>query len=245
MNSRVPQSATGTRGPIRSYSLDDGTSQPHGVSRWRFSRTLGESVPQAKQDPKDQWCRLRALTPIALWRVTPYSLSDRAQIHMRCCGGVHSMANVGEVVLSLLTVADFRRERNDTPNPAGDYQWYECDGVQNLRNTPLGNYLGSSLTNVPDFRGRYPRGGWYGAGETDPRLPSGKGGVGTTVEDAIRAHHHHYRIPKHKVGGGDTETALVHNPQPEPWYFDDDTRDAGDTETRPASIVVRYYIKVR
>ncbi len=142
--------------------------------------------------------------------------------------------------------------------------WLLCDGSAVSRitysdlfkaiGTAWGNGNGSSTFNIPDARGKFPRGvddsPTQGTSNTDPdratRTATNSGGntgnkVGTLQSDALKVHNHGftsslavYQFPSGslKVTGG-TDYAFKNIL----------TNNTGDSETRPVNIYVNYIIK--
>jgi hypothetical protein len=140
---------------------------------------------------------------------------------------------VGDIVMSVLPIDTFRKAHGDTgPN----WIWYPCEG-ENILNTPLG---GSLPQNAPDFRGRYPR----GYSSSPPNLGPGETGApGTSISQTLQSHSHTFRQDIEGFDHGDGEHGPVWNPRPTNHQWQTDP--TGSAETRPNSVVVYFYIRVR
>jgi len=89
--------------------------------------------------------------------------------------GIHNAGQVGDIVSSALDESTFQSLRNTT--------WVLCDG----RSVPGSTFQTlTGMTNIPDLRGRYPRGRDHGAG-TDP---AGDLPIGTFEGDQTGSHIH-------------------------------------------------------
>ena len=141
---------------------------------------------------------------------------------------------VGDIVMSPLNLQQFRAQHG------GGTAWVLCDGGR-FPNSRYAQIVGRP--DVPDLRGRYPRG--FASGLPDP---------GGTMEDATRNHRHQFgdaaglgadrwNIMRDAEGGGDNFVARIGvgsggisttgmvDGQP-------------DNETRPKTTIVNFYIRI-
>lgn len=143
---------------------------------------------------------------------------------------------VGDIVMSMLPLKQFRLEHGDTDdkNPS----WVECDGTD-VANTHLGKMLaahGSPTTN--DFSARYPRA--YDGNA-----------AGTLLSASAPLQDHSHTVGVNYWGGGLTGNANVRF-----YSFPADgnlsttitssgASGANSVENRPNSFVVHFYVRIR
>lgn len=144
-------------------------------------------------------------------------------------------SSVGDVVMSVLGLAEFRRNRGDNgPN----YKWYPSNG------DPMPVDVGG-LKNSPNFQGRYPRGASV---EQIPDLATGENGaVGTTVAQAIQNHKHTttWGMSGFDDDGDPGRKAAVFQGANMGNGTETTSLSGGGAETRPNSVVMYFYIRVR
>ncbi len=103
--------------------------------------------------------------------------------------------------------------------------WVLADG-RNVQGSAYHKLTG--FTNVPDMRGRYPRGRSFSTG----RNPDGDLAVGVTQEDEFKSHTGHVlgtAAGGTYTGGNSTDWA---------------NRLQGGNETRPKTVVVNFFVKI-
>lgn len=137
--------------------------------------------------------------------------------------------------------------------------YLECDGLAVSRETfsdlfgvigiDYGSGNGTTTFNLPDLRGRFPRGWDHGAGrdpDTLTRTDRGDGttgdNVGTLQEDEFGTHDHDVTVNvKDNVGAiGDVVIGGAGNRSPNPTYT---STEEGGEETRPVNIYMMYIIR--
>jgi hypothetical protein len=155
----------------------------------------------------------------------------------------NKVAQVGDIVHSMLTEAQFQAERDGT--------WVLADGrsvVGDGYETITGN------TNIPDLRGRFLRG--KNNGRVSGSNPDGEFNLGQEQGDAFQGHEH--KTLEGKIGGSGTSQMLtITNVGNVSSYSNaaiplstNQTVDGGQgtpresTETRSANTTVNYFIKI-
>jgi hypothetical protein len=146
---------------------------------------------------------------------------------------------VGDIVMSFLRYEEFRETHGDTGEPPS---WVPLNGHTRVLETPVHELIkrgreGSELNVLPDFSGRYPRG--VGDVPGDP----GSGKSGDTTSDMFASHTHTVTQDIEGFDHGDGEHGPVWNPRPTTHSWT--TSAAGGAETRPKSVCVYFYLRVR
>lgn len=144
-------------------------------------------------------------------------------------------SNIGDVVMSVLSIAEFRKVRGDKgPN----FRWYAADGK------PLPVTVGT-LKVAPDFQGRYPR-GWSPTAIPNPAAGE-TGAVGTNIAQAIQKHEHTTTWGMSGFDNDDDQgrAAAVFRGANFGNGMETTNKSGGGDETRPNSVVMYFYIRVR
>jgi hypothetical protein len=144
---------------------------------------------------------------------------------------------VGTIVMSTLSAAQFQSQFAGT-----SARWVICDG-KGYPKTPWARLVESSDGNVPDLTGRYPRG--YKEG-----LPA----AGSHQADAIAEHKHYldggvsdikdWGIMNDAEGGGNNQVIRWAN-NPGPFATTGVVGAAVESETRPKTTVVNFFIRIQ
>lgn len=140
---------------------------------------------------------------------------------------------IGDVVMSVLDIDAFRKMRGDR---GPKFRWMPADGSPMQGDIP-------GMTNLPDFQGRYPRG--YSKTAVSDLAAGETGNVGTTVGQSIQKHKHDTVWGK---SGLDSNDGNPYGPVFQGGNAGTGTEISGETggiETRPNSVVMYFYIKVR
>jgi len=134
--------------------------------------------------------------------------------------------------------------------------WLECNGASLLRAsyaelfTAIGTNYGTadgSHFNIPDLRGKFPR-GWDHAAGNDPdraaRTAQATGGdtgdhVGTIQADGFKAHTHTFAVH----AGGGSAGLNVSRIDSDTFEFTKTSSSTGGNETRPINVGVMFIIK--
>lgn len=160
------------------------------------------------------------------------------------------LSNLAMITVPAGVVAGFM----DNTAPSG---WLEMAGAAISRTTyanlfavigvKYGNGNGATTFNLPDFRGRFPRGWDHGAGRdpdaaTRTARADGVAGdnVGTSQTDELKAHAHIYRPKGHTPSESGTYAPKGVD---EGESIDKNTLSTGGNETRPTNINVMWCIK--
>jgi microcystin-dependent protein len=148
-------------------------------------------------------------------------------------------SSVGDIVMSALDQATFQSQRDTT--------WVLCDGRSVIGSTYQSL---TSQTNIPDLRGRYPRGKDNGSGNDT----HGDLAIGTYEADQPGPHQHMVSFPAlaqnitNGSGGAFDAVLEEHNVaitgQSGLLGHVDSTGSGVGAETNPRSVVVNFFIKV-
>lgn len=145
---------------------------------------------------------------------------------------------VGDVVQSMLTEAQFQAERDGT--------WVLADG-RSVTGTKYETITGNS--NIPDLRGRFLRGKNNDRSASSGNA-SGEVNLGTEQSDRLGSHSHRvwgktstgasYNDPLNFPASGITGEQTVGN---EGW-FTQYIENTGAAETNPRNVTVNFFIKI-
>lgn len=169
----------------------------------------------------------------------PVSESSQVAIGGVCNYLLLNKAAVGDIVMSALDESTFQTQRDTT--------WVLCDG-----RSVIGSQYQSltGQTNIPDLRGRYPRGKDNGSGNDT----HGDLAVGTYEADQPGPHEHTVSFPAlaqnitNGTGGAFDAVLQQHNVaitgQSGLLGHVDSTGSGVGAETNPRSVVVQIYVKI-
>ena len=162
---------------------------------------------------------------------------------------------IGTIITSVLNFDAFSKEVGQTPvaDPTKSL-WLPCDGRGfNLDNTNL-QFHGLQGGKVPDLRGMFLRGLKQFYSDNEPSINSEREKdvilkddrtiAGEYQPDSLESHSHSLKFQTWKgngPNGGDELSVATHLTNSRKLR----TEEVGDNETRPKTVSVYYYIKVR
>jgi hypothetical protein len=139
------------------------------------------------------------------------------------------VAQIGDIVHSMLSEAQFQAERDGT--------WVLADGrsvIGDEYETITGN------ANIPDLRGKFLRGKNNGTSTTEGNA-SGEVNLGTAQTDEFRSHNHtqsgYILFGNGNFAGGYFQSGGQ-------GHINSTVSATGGAETRPKNVTVNYFIKI-